>query len=52
VLTSTAAGQRLLRRAVAVHAETLQAALLDRLTPGEHDQLADLLDRIAEGSPM
>jgi DNA-binding MarR family transcriptional regulator len=52
VLTSTAAGQRLLRLAVAIHAETLQAALLDRLTAGEHDQLADLLDRIAEGSPM
>lgn len=52
VLTGTATGQRLLRRAAAVHAATLQAALSERLTPGEHDQLADLLDRIAEGSPM
>jgi DNA-binding MarR family transcriptional regulator len=52
VLTITPAGQRLLRRAVAVHAETLRATLLDRLSPEEHDQLADLLDRIVEGSPM
>jgi DNA-binding MarR family transcriptional regulator len=52
VLTITSAGQRLLRRAVAVHAETLQSALADRLTPDEHDQLAKLLTRIAEGSPM
>ncbi len=52
VLTITPAGQRTLRRAAAVHAETVQAALLDQLTPAEHDQLADLLIRIAEGSPM
>lgn len=52
VLTITPAGQRTLRRAAAVHAETLQAALLDQLTPAEHDQLADLLTRITEGSPM
>src|SRR6266542_1130856 len=52
VLTITPAGQRTLRRAAAVHAEIVQAALLDQLTPAEHDQLADLLIRIAEGSPM
>jgi len=52
VLTITPAGQGLLRRAVAVHAETLQATLLDQLTPDEHDQLADMLDRIVEGSSM
>src|SRR6266511_3750421 len=49
---SRMAGQRTLRRAAAVHAEIVQAALLDQLTPAEHDQLADLLIRIAEGSPM
>src|SRR6266511_1217122 len=47
VLTITPAGQRTLRRAAAVHAEIVQAALLDQLTPAEHDQLADLLIRIA-----
>src|SRR6266511_2753279 len=52
VLTITPAGQRTLCRAAAVHAEIVQAALLDQLTPAEHDQLADLLIRIAEGSPM
>src|SRR6266511_3815398 len=40
VLTITPAGQRTLRRAAAVHAEIVQAALLDQLTPAEHDQLA------------
>jgi DNA-binding MarR family transcriptional regulator len=52
VLTITPAGQRRLRRAVAVHGETLQSALADRLTPDEHDQLAELLTRITERSPM
>jgi DNA-binding MarR family transcriptional regulator len=52
VVTITPAGRRILRRAVAVHERTLRAALLDRLTPAEHDQLADLLDRVAEGRPM
>jgi DNA-binding MarR family transcriptional regulator len=51
VLTITPAGQRLLRQAVAVHAKTLQAILLDQLSPDEHDQLADMLDRIVKGSP-
>lgn len=49
VITITPAGRRSLRRAGAVHARTLRAALLDRLTQAEHDQLADLLDRVAEG---
>lgn len=49
VVTITAAGRRMLRRAVPVHARTLREALLDRLTPAEHDQLADVLDRILEG---
>ncbi|HZD39022.1 MAG TPA: MarR family transcriptional regulator [Actinomycetes bacterium] len=52
VLTITPAGQRLLRHAAGVHAETVRSSLLNRLTPQEHDQLADLLDRIGEGSPM
>jgi DNA-binding MarR family transcriptional regulator len=52
VLTITAAGRGMLRRAVAVHEQILQAVLLDRLTSAEHDQLAELLDRIVEGSPM
>jgi len=52
VVTITVAGRRILRRAVAVHERTLRAALLDRLSPAEHDQLADLLDRVAEGRPM
>jgi DNA-binding MarR family transcriptional regulator len=52
VLTITPAGQRLLRRAVGLHTQTVRSSLLDRLAPEEHDQLADLLDRIAEGSTM
>ncbi|HZD74484.1 MAG TPA: MarR family transcriptional regulator [Actinomycetota bacterium] len=52
VLTITPAGRRLLRHAVTVHAQIVRSSLLDRLTPEEHDQLADLLDRIGEGSPM
>lgn len=50
VVTITAAGRRMLRRAVPVHARTLRVALLDRLTPAEHEQLAAALDRIVEGS--
>jgi DNA-binding MarR family transcriptional regulator len=52
VVTITPAGRRALRRAVAVHERTLRVALLDRLSPAEHEQLADLLDRIAEGGSM
>lgn len=49
VVTITAAGRRMLRRAVPVHTRTLHEALLDRLTPEEHDHLAGVLDRIVEG---
>jgi DNA-binding MarR family transcriptional regulator len=52
VLTITPAGQGLLRRAAAVHAQTVRSSLLDRLSPEQRDQLADLLDRVAEVPAM
>lgn len=42
----TPGGRETGRRAVPVHA-TVREALLDRLSPAERDQLADVLDRIA-----
>jgi DNA-binding MarR family transcriptional regulator len=42
----TRAGRRKLRTAIPVHAETIREALLDRLTPEEHDLLATVLTRI------
>jgi DNA-binding MarR family transcriptional regulator len=52
VLTITPTGRRILRRAAAVHARTLQSALLDPLAPDEHAQLTHLLHRIAEDRTM
>lgn len=44
----TPAGRETLRRAVPVHARTIRETLLDRLTPGEQDLLAEALTRIGE----
>lgn len=52
VLTITPTGRRTLRRAAAVHARTLQSALLDPLAPDGHAQLTHLLHRIAEDRTM
>ncbi|MDH2423903.1 MarR family transcriptional regulator [Sphaerisporangium sp. TRM90804] len=43
----TDAGRELFRRAVPVHSRTIQDALLDQLSPAEHDSLTAMLDRIA-----
>jgi DNA-binding MarR family transcriptional regulator len=44
----TPAGRERLGRAIPVHADTIRAVLLDRLTPAEQDLLADALTRIVE----
>jgi DNA-binding MarR family transcriptional regulator len=45
----TEAGRDVLRRAAAVHDQTIRELLLDRLTPHEQDLLARALGRVAEG---
>lgn len=47
LITITAAGRDVLRRAVPVHAHTIREFLLDPLTPGERDLLARTLARVA-----
>lgn len=48
LITLLPAGREVLRRAIPVHAQAIQAVLLDRLTPAEQDLLANALTRIAE----
>jgi DNA-binding MarR family transcriptional regulator len=48
LVTITPAGRETLRRAVPVHARTIRETLLDRLTLGEQDLLAEALTRIVE----
>src|SRR5213076_3072238 len=43
LLAITAAGRRTLRRAIPVHARCVREVLVDRLTPAEHDLIADAL---------
>ena len=47
LITITAAGRDVLRRAVPVHARAIREFLLDPLTPGERDLLARTLARVA-----
>jgi DNA-binding MarR family transcriptional regulator len=47
LVSITPAGRDVLRRAVPVHAQTIRAALIDPLTPGELDLLARALARVA-----
>ncbi len=49
VVAITPAGRRALRRAVPVHARCMREVLVDRLSPAEHDLLADVLTRIGAG---
>jgi len=49
LITVTPAGERLLGVAVGVHAATIRAALLDRLTAAEQELLAEVLRRVAAG---
>jgi DNA-binding MarR family transcriptional regulator len=48
LVTITPAEQAVLRQAAPVHAQTIREFLLDPLTPGEQDLLAQALTRIAE----
>lgn len=48
LVTLTPAGSDALDRAIPVHAQTVRAALLDRLSPAEQELLAEALSRIAE----
>lgn len=48
LVTLTPAGSDALDRAIPVHARTIRAALLDRLSPAERELLADALSRIAD----
>lgn len=47
-LAITQAGRDVLRRAIPAHAETIQTALIDRLTASELDLVADVLTRLAK----
>ncbi len=49
LLSLTPAGQDVLDRAAAVHAQTIRELLLDRLSPDEQDVLARALTRVAQG---
>jgi DNA-binding MarR family transcriptional regulator len=49
LVTATPAGEALLRAAAGVHAATIRAALLDRLTAAEQGLLAGVLRRVAAG---
>jgi DNA-binding MarR family transcriptional regulator len=46
-LVITPAGRDVLRQAIPAHAETIQASLIDRLTAGELDLVAEVLTRVA-----
>jgi DNA-binding MarR family transcriptional regulator len=48
LVSITAGGRDVLRRAVPVHAQTIREFLLDLLTPGELDLLAQALGRVAD----
>jgi DNA-binding MarR family transcriptional regulator len=48
IVSLTDAGAATLRAAVPVHARTVREALLDRLSPDEHNQLTEVLGRIAK----
>jgi DNA-binding MarR family transcriptional regulator len=48
LVSITADGRDVLRRAVPVHAQTIREFLLDPLTPGELDLLARALGRVAD----
>ncbi|MGH3405873.1 MAG: MarR family winged helix-turn-helix transcriptional regulator [Streptosporangiaceae bacterium] len=50
LITMTRAGRDLLRQAIPVHASVVRDMLLDRLSPGEQELLAQVLSRVAEGS--
>ncbi len=49
IVAITVAGRSKLQAAIPVHASTIRAALLDRLTGTERDLLAQVLGRIAAG---
>jgi DNA-binding MarR family transcriptional regulator len=47
LVSITPDGREVLRRAAEIHAQTIREFLLDLLTPGELDVLAQALDRVA-----
>jgi DNA-binding MarR family transcriptional regulator len=51
LVSITGAGQDVLDRGVAAHAQTIRSLLLDRLSPDEQELLARALTRVAEGGP-
>jgi DNA-binding MarR family transcriptional regulator len=46
LIVLTPAGREVLGRAIPVHARTIREALLDRLSPAEHDVLTEALSRV------
>lgn len=46
LIRMTAAGSRVLGRAIPVHAQVIRAALLDRLSAAEQQTLTEVLGRI------
>jgi DNA-binding MarR family transcriptional regulator len=51
LVSITGAGREALRRAAAVHDQTIREVLLDHLTPDEQDLLARALTRVAQADP-